>query len=182
VLEGKRRRTIVGASAVRAPGAWRASQVKSWCTLHSGWARIQTGRVVAEKMSDALGKAGDRRNRGGGNTIIGMDLAQNPGPTVTLAARLHDPGPTNDGARPQATYDPLKDLQPIRKRQHSRTSSTVKQERPVRTFARVRRLGEQADRARALRHVGVGNQSLCEAELRAPETISKWRKSPKRGG
>src|SRR3977135_1721655 len=78
-----------------------------------GGATDTAGRVVAEKMGALLGQQVIVENRGGGNTIIGMDLVAKSKPdghtlllgTTTLA--------TNAALGLKQPYDPLKDFQPI---------------------------------------------------------------------
>ena len=104
--------TIVGASAVRAQ-TWPSQQVKIVVPYIPGGATDTAGRVVAEKMSALLGQQVIVENRGGGNTIIGMDLVAKSKPdghtlllgTTTLA--------TNAALGLKQPYDPLKDFQPI---------------------------------------------------------------------
>src|SRR5260221_8658271 len=104
--------TIVGASAVRAQ-AWPNGQVKIVVPYIPGGATDTAGRLVAEKMTALLGQQVIVENRGGGNTIIGMELVAKSKPdghtlllgTTTLA--------TNAALGLKQPYDPLKDFQPI---------------------------------------------------------------------
>src|SRR3954468_24348767 len=84
--------TIVGASAVRAQ-AWHSQQVKIVVPYIPGGATDTAGRVLAEKLTALLGQQVSVENKGGGNTIIGMDLVAKSKPdghtlllgTTTLA-------------------------------------------------------------------------------------------------
>src|SRR5882672_8112963 len=104
--------TIVGASAVRAQ-TWPSQQVKIVVPYIPGGATDTAGRVVAERMGALLGQQVIVENRGGGNTIIGMDLVAKSKPdghtlllgTTTLA--------TNAALGLKQPYDPLKDFQPV---------------------------------------------------------------------
>src|SRR6266853_756941 len=104
--------TIVGASAVRAQ-TWPTQQIKIVVPYIPGGATDTAGRVVAEKFGALLGQQVIVENRGGGNTIIGMDLVAKSKPdghtlllgTTTLA--------TNAALGLKQPYDPLKDFQPI---------------------------------------------------------------------
>src|SRR5258708_29993448 len=104
--------TIVGAAAVRAQ-AWLSQQLKIVVPYIPGGATDTAGRVVAEKMAALLGQQVIVENRGGGNTIIGMELVAKSKPdgqtlllgTTTLA--------TNAALGLKQPYDPLKDFQPI---------------------------------------------------------------------
>ena len=112
VLAGAAGWTIVGASAVRAQ-AWPSQQVKIVVPYIPGGATDTAGRIVAEKMTALLGQQVIVENRGGGNTIIGMELVAKSKPdghtlllgTTTLA--------TNAALGLKQPYDPLKDFQPI---------------------------------------------------------------------
>ena len=104
--------TIVGASAVRAQ-AWPNGPVKIVVPYIPGGATDTAGRIVAEKMTALLGQQVIVENRGGGNTIIGMELVAKSKPdgqtlllgTTTLA--------TNAALGLKQPYEPLKDFQPI---------------------------------------------------------------------
>jgi len=112
VLAGAAGWTIVGASAVRAQ-AWPSQPVKIVVPYIPGGATDTAGRIVAEKMTALLGQQVIVENRGGGNTIIGMELVAKSKPdghtlllgTTTLA--------TNAALGLKQPYDPLKDFQPI---------------------------------------------------------------------
>ena len=112
VLAGAAGWTIVGASAVRAQ-AWPSQQIKIVVPYIPGGATDTAGRIVAEKMTALLGQQVIVENRGGGNTIIGMELVAKSRPdghtlllgTTTLA--------TNAALGLKQPYDPLKDFQPI---------------------------------------------------------------------
>ena len=112
VLAGAAGWSIVGASAVRAQ-AWPSQPVKIVVPYIPGGATDTAGRIVAEKMTALLGQQVIVENRGGGNTIIGMELVAKSKPdghtlllgTTTLA--------TNAALGLKQPYDPLKDFQPI---------------------------------------------------------------------
>ncbi len=112
VLAGAAGWTIVGASAVRAQ-AWPNQQIRIVVPYIPGGATDTAGRIVAEKMTALLGQQVIVENRGGGNTIIGMELVAKSKPdghtlllgTTTLA--------TNAALGLKQLYDPLKDFQPI---------------------------------------------------------------------
>jgi len=112
VLAGTAGWTIVGASAVRAQ-AWPSQPIKIVVPYIPGGATDTAGRIVAEKMTALLGQQVIVENRGGGNTIIGMELVAKSKPdghtlllgTTTLA--------TNAALGLKQPYDPLKDFQPI---------------------------------------------------------------------
>ena len=112
VLAGAAGWTIVGASAVRAQ-AWPSQQVKIVVPYIPGGATDTAGRIVAEKMTALLGQQVIVENRGGGNTIIGMEQVAKSKPdghtlllgTTTLA--------TNAALGLKQPYDPVKDFQPI---------------------------------------------------------------------
>src|SRR5215475_9609283 len=112
VLAGSAGWTIVGASSVRAQ-AWPSGQVRIVVPYIPGGATDTAGRLVAEKMTALLGQQVIVENKGGGNTIIGMELVAKSKPdghtlllgTTTLA--------TNAALGLRQPYDPLKDLQPI---------------------------------------------------------------------
>src|ERR1700753_839233 len=104
--------TIVGASSVRAQ-AWPGQQIKIVVPYIPGGATDAAGRVVAEKMTALLGQQVIVENKGGGNTIIGMEAVARPRPaghplllgSTTLA--------TNAALGLKQPFEPLKDFQTI---------------------------------------------------------------------
>jgi len=112
VLAGGAGWTIVAASAVRAQ-AWPSQPVKIVVPYIPGGATDTAGRMIAEKLTPLVGQQVIVENKGGGNTIIGMELVAKSKPdghtlllgTTTLA--------TNAALGLKQPYDPLKDFQPI---------------------------------------------------------------------
>ena len=156
--------TIVGASAVRAQ-TWPSQPVKIVVPYIPGGATDTAGRVVAEKMTSLLGHQVIVENRGGGNTIIGMELVAKSKPdghtlllgTTTLA--------TNAALGLKQPYDPLKDFQPISTLADSPDIVAVNKNVPVRNFAEfVEWVNKQPERVR-YGTSGVGNQPHLWAEL-----------------
>jgi tripartite-type tricarboxylate transporter receptor subunit TctC len=112
LLAGTAGWTIVAASSVRAQ-SWPSQPVKIVVPYIPGGATDTAGRLLAEKLTPLLGQQVIVENRGGGNTIIGMELVAKSKPdghtlllgTTTLA--------TNAALGLKQPYDPLKDFQPI---------------------------------------------------------------------
>jgi len=112
VLAGTAGWTIVAAGAVRAE-TWPSQPVRIVVPYIPGGATDTAGRLVAEKMTTLLGQQVIVENRGGGNTIIGMEVVAKARPdghtlllgTTTLA--------TNAALGLKQPFDPLKDFQPI---------------------------------------------------------------------
>jgi tripartite-type tricarboxylate transporter receptor subunit TctC len=112
VLAGAASFAIVPASAVRAQ-AWPSQQIKLVVPYGPGGATDTAGRLIAEKLMSLLGQQVIVENKGGGNTIIGMELVAKSKPdghtfllgTTTLA--------TNAALGLKQPYDPLKDFQYI---------------------------------------------------------------------
>lgn len=110
VLAGAAGFTIVGASAVRAQ-AWPSQPIKIVVPYIPGGSTDTAGRLIAEKLTPLLGQQVVVENRGGGNTIIGMELVAKSKPdghtfllgTTTLA--------TNAALGLKQPFDPLKDFQ-----------------------------------------------------------------------
>ena len=156
--------TIVGASAVRAQ-AWPSQPVKIVVPYIPGGATDTAGRIVAEKMSALLGQQVIVENRGGGNTIIGMELVAKSKPdghtlllgTTTLA--------TNAALGLKQPYDPLKDFQPISTLADIPDIVAVHPSVPAKTLAElVDWLNKQPEKTR-YGTSGVGNQPHLWAEL-----------------
>ena len=135
MLAGAAGWTIVGASAVRAQ-AWPSQQIKIVVPYTPGGATDTAGRIVAEKMTALLGQQVIVENKGGGNTIIGMELVAKSRPdghtlllgTTTLA--------TNAALGLKQPYDPLKDFQPSRPSPISQISSPSNKVMPAKTTRR----------------------------------------------
>ena len=165
VLAGSAGWTIVAATAVRAQ-TWPSQQVRIVVPYIPGGATDTAGRVVAEKMTALLGQQVIVENRGGGNTIIGMDLVAKSKPdghtlllgTTTLA--------TNAALGLKQPYDPLKDFQPISTLADIPDLIAVnKSVVPARNFAELADwVNKQPERVR-YGTSGVGNQPHLWAEL-----------------
>ena len=112
VIAGAAGWTIVGASLVRAQ-AWPSQQIKIVVPYIPGGATDTAARLLAEKLTPLVGQQVIVENRGGGNTIIGMEVVARSKPdgytlllgTTTLA--------TNAALGLKQPYDPLKDFQPV---------------------------------------------------------------------
>src|SRR3954447_16854754 len=149
--------TIVGAAAVRAQ-AWPTQQVKIVVPYIPGGATDTAGRVLAEKMTALLGQQVIVENKGGGNTIIGMDLVAKSKPdghtlllgTTTLA--------TNAALGLNQPHDPRKDFQPISTVSDIPDILAVHPSVPVKTLPElVEWLNKQPEKTR-YGTSGVGNQ------------------------
>jgi tripartite-type tricarboxylate transporter receptor subunit TctC len=164
VLAGAAGWTIVGASAVRAQ-AWPSQPIKIVVPYIPGGATDTAGRIVAEKMGALLGQQVIVENRGGGNTIIGMELVAKSKPdghtlllgTTTLA--------TNAALGLKQPYDPLKDFQPISTVADIPDMIAVNKNVPVRNYAEfVEWVNKQPEKVR-YGTSGVGNQPHLWGEL-----------------
>ena len=130
-----------------------------------GGATDTAGRVLAEKLTSLLGQQVIVENRGGGNTIIGMELVAKSKPdghtlllgTTTLA--------TNAALGLKQPYDPLKDFQPISTVADIPDIVAVHPSVPANTLMElVKWLAEQPQTVR-YGTSGVGNQPHLWAEL-----------------
>ena len=130
-----------------------------------GGATDTAGRVLAEKLTALLGQQVIVENRGGGNTIIGMELVAKSKPdghtlllgTTTLA--------TNAALGLKQPYDPLKDFQPISTVADIPDIVAVHPSVPANTLTElVKWLAEQPQTVR-YGTSGVGNQPHLWAEL-----------------
>jgi tripartite-type tricarboxylate transporter receptor subunit TctC len=164
VLAGAAGWTIVGASAVRAQ-AWPSQQIRIVVPYIPGGATDTAGRVLAEKLTSLLGQQVIVENKGGGNTIIGMDLVAKSKPdghtlllgTTTLA--------TNAALGLKQPYDPLKDFQPISTVADIPDIVAVHPSVPAKTLPElVEWLAKQPQTTR-YGTSGVGNQPHLWAEL-----------------
>ncbi len=156
--------TIVGASAVRAQ-AWPAQQIKIVVPYGPGGATDTAGRLLAEKMTALVGQQVIVENKGGGNTIIGMELVAKSKPdgytlllgTTTLA--------TNAALGLKQPYDPLKDFQPVSTLADIPDFIAVNKDMPVKDYKSfVDWVNSQPQKVRYATS-GLGNQPHLWAEL-----------------
>ena len=164
VLAGAAGWTIVGAGSVRAQ-TWPSQQVKIVVPYIPGGATDTAGRIVAEKMGALLGQQVIVENRGGGNTIIGMEAVAKSRPdghtlllgTTTLA--------TNAALGLKQPFDPLKDFQPISTLADIPDMIAINKDVPARTYTEFAKwVSKQPERVRFATS-GIGNQPHLWAEL-----------------
>ncbi|MDP1753701.1 MAG: tripartite tricarboxylate transporter substrate binding protein [Reyranella sp.] len=156
--------TIVGASAVRAQ-AWPAQPIKIVVPYGPGGATDTAGRLLAEKMTPLVGQQVIVENKGGGNTIIGMELVAKSKPdgytlllgTTTLA--------TNAALGLKQPYDPLKEFQPISTLADIPDFIAINKDLPVKDYkAYADWVNSQPQKVRYATS-GLGNQPHLWAEL-----------------
>jgi tripartite-type tricarboxylate transporter receptor subunit TctC len=164
VLAGAAGWTIVGASAARAQ-AWPSQPVKIVVPYIPGGATDTAGRIVAEKLTALLGQQVIVENRGGGNTIIGMEIVAKSKPdghtlllgTTTLA--------TNVALGLKQPFDPLKDFQPVSTLADIPDFIAINKDLPVKDWASFADwVNKQPERVRFATS-GVGNQPHLWGEL-----------------
>ena len=156
--------TIVGASAVRAQ-AWPNGPIKIVVPYIPGGATDTTGRILAERMTALLGQQVIVENRGGGNTIIGMELVAKSKPdghtlllgTTTLA--------TNAALGFKQPFDPLKDFQPISTLVDITDLIALGNDLPVRTYAEFAEWVNKQPQKVRFATSGIGNQPHLWMEL-----------------
>src|SRR5580704_17931360 len=164
VLAGTASWTIVGASAVR-DQTWPTQRIKIVVPYIPGGATDTAGRVVAEKFSALVCQQVIVENRGGGNTIIGMEVVAKSKPdghtlllgTTTLA--------TNAALGLKQPFDPLKDFQPISTVADIPDMIAINKDLPVKDYAEfAERVNKQPERVRFATS-GIGNQPHLWGEL-----------------
>jgi len=164
VLAGSAGWTIVAASAVRAQ-AWPSQPVKIVVPYIPGGATDTAGRMIAEKLTPLVGQQVIVENKGGGNTIIGMELVAKSKPdghtlllgTTTLA--------TNAALGLKQPYDPLKDFQPISTVVDIPDFIGLNKDLPAKDYkAFAEWMNKQPDKVRFATS-GIGNQPHLWGEL-----------------
>ncbi len=156
--------TIVGASSVRAQ-AWPSQQIKIVVPYIPGGATDTAGRVVAEKMGALLGQQVIVENKGGGNTIIGMEAVAKAKPdgytlllgTTTLA--------TNAALGLKQPFDPLKDFQPISSIADIPDMIAINKDLPVRNYKEFAEWVNKQPQKVRFGCSGIGNQPHLWGEL-----------------
>lgn len=156
--------TIVSASSVRAQ-VWPSQPIKIVVPYIPGGATDTAGRLLAEKLTPLLGQQVLVENKGGGNTIIGMDLVAKSKPdghtlllgTTTLA--------TNAALGLKQPYDPLKDFQPITTLVDIPDCIALNKDHPAKDYkAFAEWVNKQPDKVRFATS-GLGNQPHLWGEL-----------------
>ncbi len=164
VIAGAAGWTIVGASSVRAQ-AWPSQQVRIVVPYIPGGATDTAGRVVAEKLGELLGQQVIVENKGGGNTIIGMEAvakAKPDGYTLLLGSTTLA---TNAALGLKQPFDPLKDFQPISTIADIPDMIAVNKDLPIKNFKDfVAWVNAQPDKVR-FACSGIGNQPHLWGEL-----------------
>src|SRR5499427_2679293 len=164
VLAGVAGWTIVGASAVRAQ-AWPSQPIRIVVPYIPGGATDTAGRVLAEKLTALLNQQVIVENRGGGNTIIGMEVVAKSKPdghtlllgTTTLA--------TNAALGLKQPYDPLKDFQPISTLADIPDLSAYNNDLPVSSWPEFAEWVNKQPQKVRFATSGIGNQPHLWMEL-----------------
>ena len=157
--------TIVGASAVRAQ-AWPSQQIRIVVPYIPGGATDTAARVVAEKMGELPG--GQQvivENKGGGNTIIGMDAVVKSKPdghtllfgTTTLA--------TNAALGLKQPFEPLKDFQTISTIADIPDLIAINKDVPAKNYAEFAEWCSKQTQKVRFACSGIGNQPHLWGEL-----------------
>jgi tripartite-type tricarboxylate transporter receptor subunit TctC len=164
VLAGAAGWTIVGASTVRAQ-AWPTQQIKIVVPYIPGGATDAAGRVVAEKMTGLLGQQVIVENKGGGNTIIGMETVAKSKPdghTLLLGSTTLA---TNAALGLKQPFEPLRDFQTISTIADIPDMVAANKDQPFKDFPTfIDWAGKQKDKFR-FACSGIGNQPHLWAEL-----------------
>jgi len=156
--------TIVGASAVRAQ-AWPSQQIRIVVPYIPGGATDTAARVVAEKMGELLGHQVIVENKGGGNTIIGMDAVVKSKPdghtllfgTTTLA--------TNAALGLKQPFEPLKDFQAISTIADIPDLIAINKDVPAKNYAELAEWCSKQPQKVRFACSGIGNQPHLWGEL-----------------
>ena len=156
--------SIVGASVVHAQ-AWPSQQVKIVVPYIAGGATDTAARIVAERMTALLGQQVIVENKGGGNTIIGMEAVAKSKPdghtlllgTTTLA--------TNAALGLKQPYDPLKDFQPVSTLADIPDFIAINKDLPVKDYASFAEWVNKQPQKVRFATSGIGNQPHLWAEL-----------------
>jgi tripartite-type tricarboxylate transporter receptor subunit TctC len=164
VLAGTTGWTIVAATAARAQ-SWPSQQVKIVVPYVPGGATDTAGRLVAEKMTALVGQQVIVENKGGGNTIIGMEAVAKSKPdghtlllgTTTLA--------TNAALDLKQPYDPLKDFQPISTVADIPDLIAINKDIPARSYAEFADWANKQTQKVRFSCSGIGNQPHLWGEL-----------------
>jgi tripartite-type tricarboxylate transporter receptor subunit TctC len=102
------------AMSVASAQTWPAKQIRFISPFAPGGGADITSRVIAQKLTDALGQPVLVDNRGGAGGMIGVDLgAKAPPDGYTLVLGTIGPIAINPSLYAKMPYDPVKDLVPV---------------------------------------------------------------------
>ncbi len=102
------------AVSVASAQTWPAKQIRFISPFAPGGGADITSRVIAQKLTDALGQPVLVDNRGGAGGMIGVDLAAKAPPDgYTLLLGTIGPIAINPSLYSKMAYDPIKDLVPV---------------------------------------------------------------------
>jgi tripartite-type tricarboxylate transporter receptor subunit TctC len=156
--------TIVQASSVRAQ-AWPSQQIRIVVPYIPGGSTDAAGRIVAEKMGALLGQQVIVENKGGGNTIIGMEAvakARPDGHTLLLGSTTLA---TNAALGLKQPFDPLKDFQTISSIADIPDMIAANKDQPFKDFASFIDWAKKQPEKFRFACSGIGNQPHLWGEL-----------------
>ena len=153
--------TIVAPQAVRAQSG---NIIRIVVPYAPGGATDSAARVLAERLAPALGQQLIVENRGGANTILGMDLVAKSKPDGTTLLLGTTTLATNSALGLKQPYDPLKDFAPITTLVDIPIFGAANIDFPAKTFAQfAEHVNKQPQRVRYATS-GVGNLPHLWAE------------------
>jgi tripartite-type tricarboxylate transporter receptor subunit TctC len=101
-------------STIAQPDEYPARQIHLIVPFAAGGSADSTARVIANRVSEALGQAIVVENRGGGGSIIGTEFVKKSEPDgYTLLLGQSGPISINPAVYKNLPYDPVKDFVPI---------------------------------------------------------------------
>ena len=156
--------TIVGASAVRAQ-TWPSQQIRIVVPYIPGGATDTAARVVAEKMGELLSHQVIVENKGGGNTIIGMDAvvkSKADGHTLLFGTTTLA---TNAALGLKQPFEPLKDFQAISTIADIPDLIAINKDVPAKNYAELAEWCSKQPQKVRFACSGIGNQPHLWGEL-----------------
>ena len=171
--------TIAAANAQ----TWPAKQIRFISPFAPGGGADITSRVIAQKLSDALGQQVLVDNRGGAGGMIGVDLgAKAPPDGYTMVLGTIGPIAINPSLYSKMPYDPVKDLAPVSLAADALNVLVVHPALPVKNVRELVALGKARPNQLNYGSSGPGATDHLAGELFDLMTGTKMVHVPYKGG
>jgi tripartite-type tricarboxylate transporter receptor subunit TctC len=178
---------LIACAAFTAPCAhaqtWPAKPLRLISPFAPGGGTDITCRVIAPKLSDALGQTVVVDNRGGAGGMIGVDLAaKSPPDGYTLVLGTIGPISINPSLYNKMPYDPVKDLLPVTLAADALNVLVVHPALPVKNVRELVALGKARPNELNFGSSGPGATDHLAGELFNLLTGTKMVHVPYKGG
>ena len=171
------------AFATQAAGqAWPAKPIKVVVPYPAGGYYDVVGRVIGQKLSEALGQPVVVENRAGANAIIGTEfVAKSPADGYTIMVGGSGPHAINTSLYPKLPYDAVKDFAPVAHVSTSANTLVVAATHPANSLKDLLAMAKARPGAVSYASNGAGSTVHLCAELMASMAGLKLNHVPFKG-